>query len=178
MIKAGIINQVIDIETYNNIGASSITMVNGSGCEKETIETIEKKLSEYENINYDICFLLKQDEIKNIMSNKGFYNFIVKDLTNFVMLYIVDTEFNGEICRFGYIYKWFFENEESKIRTLKIVINYCIKNDIFDTISVLDTLDIEYKELQFLRGTSGLNYYGHNIQLPKIKKHRNGMITV
>lgn len=178
MIKAGIINQVIDIKTYNDIGARSITMINGSGCEKEIIEKIEKKLSEYDDINYDICFLLNEMEIKDIMSNKDFYNFMFKDLTDFVMIYRVDAEFNGEICRFGYLYKWFFENEESKIRTMKMVINYCKKNDIFDTISVLDTLDIDYEELQFLRGTTGLNYYGYNIKLPKIKKHRNGLITV
>lgn len=147
-------------------------------------------LINYNNkLNYDIYDQKTKSDIKNILTNKSFYNFLIIDKTtnqiqDFISLYNLVTKnlITNSHSRNGYLYILTTkENDDYKSCIIEYISEYCYNHDLFDMITIMDIMEQgvdKYKRLKLLNGTGELYYYLYNINLYDIEPFKNGLITI
>jgi hypothetical protein len=153
------------------------------------INQLHDKLFNINKINYDIFDYKSKTDIKNILLNKSFYNFLIinpetDEIKDFICLYNLITKniINNISSRNGYFYIFMtLENDTYKFNIIEYISEYSFKNNLFDMITVMNVMENGFDDnihFKILNGSSNLYYYMYNLQLPQIHPSKNGLITI
>jgi hypothetical protein len=152
------------------------------------INIIHKKLNKFQSSKYAIYKEFSKTELRHILQNKSFHNFIVLDkndiVQDFISFYEI-TVYNHDLdvsYKNSSIYIMFFEQyqQQNVFNVLESVGKYCKDNNIIDVLSLYDIFPIEnyYKNLKFLKGQGFSNYYMFNYKMAPIPNHLNGYTPI
>lgn len=156
---------------------------------RQLVEQLYNLLLHNNKLNYDIFDLKTKDDIKNILTNKSFYNFLIinketRKIEDFISLYNLITRniINNLQSRNGYFYIFMTTKDDNyKSNIIEYISEYCYKNDLVDMITIMEIMETnfdKYKRLKLLRGSGELYYYLYNIKLSNIEGYKNGLITI
>lgn len=134
--------------------------------------------------SYDIYEIVTLHEFQETFLNKMFHHFIIYDqlskIVAYVSLFRLDTcniRLNQSI-KTGYYYYMFFDDKTSISSYLEYINQYMYEHGIFDILTFTDIFDINYNDINCVKGSSYLRYYFYNLKIPQINNQRNGMITI
>jgi hypothetical protein len=153
------------------------------------VNEIHDKLFYINQINYDIFDYKSKHDIRNILLNDSFYNFLIinpetNEIKDFICLYnlITKNTINNISSRNGYFYIFMtLENDTYKFNLIEYISKYSFENDLFDMITVMDIMENGYlkdKHFKILNSSTKLYYYMYNLQLSQIEPFKNGLITI
>lgn len=154
-----------------------------------TIDQIYDKLLYINKVNYDIFDYKSKNDIKNILLNNSFYNFIIinsetNEIKDYICLYNLDTKnINDNVsCTNGYFYIFMTLGDDNyKFNLIEYITQYCFQNKLFDMLTIMNIMENGYltdKHYKILASSTKLYYYMYNLQLKEIKPFRNGLITI
>jgi hypothetical protein len=149
----------------------------------DIIDTIYNRILDYSKKTYTIFDHITRDQIISIFENKTFHHFLFYQgdtITNYVCLFKLDTTFDLGICRNGMLFSLFLEFlSETHIKNIfDSISNYCYNHDLFDVITLTDLFDVNYQNINFLKGTASLNYHIYNLETQCVKPCKNGLVTI
>lgn len=153
------------------------------------VNQIHDKLLFINKNNYDIFDYKSKDDIKKLLLNKSFYNFLIinkhnDEIEDFICLYNLITKniVNNNYSRNGYFYIFMTsKNDTFKYNIIEYISEYSFTNNLFDMIILMNVMEngfddnIHYK---ILNTSSKLYYYMYNLKLPQIHPSKNGLVTI
>lgn len=153
------------------------------------VNEIHDKLIQVNKLNYNIFDYKSKTDIKNILLNDSFYNFIIinpktSEIKDYICLYnlITKNTTNNVLSRNGYFYILMtLENDDYKFNIIEYISKYSYENNLFDMITVMDIMKNGYlkdKHFKILNTSTKLYYYIYNIRLQEIQPFKNGLITI
>lgn len=153
------------------------------------VDEIHDKLLNINKLNYDIFDYKSKTDIKNILLNNSFYNFLIinkktNEIKDYICLYNLVTKniTNNILSRNGYFYIFMTsENDEYKFNIIEYISKFSFENDLFDIITIMDIMEHGYlkeKHFKILNTSTKLYYYMYNLRLQEIKPFKNGLITI
>jgi hypothetical protein len=157
-----------------------------TGCDIDsTLATcLYDKYINYCKNTYDIYEFINYDDFKRGFLNKMFHHFIIynkdKSIVSYVSLFRLDT-FNVNLkdsIKTGYYYYMFFDDKSNIVNYLEYINKYIYDNKIFDILTFTDIFDINYSNMNCIKGSSIMRYYFYNMKIPRLINSRNGMITI
>lgn len=154
-----------------------------------TVNKLYDKLNNINKINYDIFDYKSKVDIKNILLNSSFYNFIIinsetNDIKDYICLYNLDTKNinNDIVSRNGYFYMFMSLGDDNyKFNLIEYISKYCYLNNLFDMLTLMDIMEKGYltdKHYKILNSSTKLYYYMYNLRLKEIQPFKNGLITI
>ncbi len=166
----------------NNISTKHIKYINGSGCDA-IFDTIYTKLLKYSKNTYTVFDHITRDHIRDIFENKSFHHFLFYNddfITDYICMFKLNTVSNLGICRNGVLFALFLDTDsEAHLKNIfDNVSEYSLNNDLLDVITMTDLFDVNYKNIKFLKGTESLNYHIYNLETPRTKPCKNGLVTI
>lgn len=155
---------------------------------ENTIDQIYDKLMLINKINYDIFDYKSKDDIRKILLNNAFYNFLIVNkqtgkIEDFISLYNLVTKniTNNVSSRNGYFYIFMTtKDDKHKFNLIEYISEYIYKNNLLDMITFMDIMERGFNDTHYkiLNGSSKLYYYIYNLKLPRIDSFKNGLITI
>ena len=150
------------------------------------VDEIHDKLFYINKINYDIFDYKSKNDIRNILLNSSFYNFIItnpetNEIKDYICLYNLVTKniTNNISSRNGYLYIFMtLENDTYKFNLIEYINEYIFKHNLLDLITLMDITSDKYKTFKILNSSNKLYYYMYNLQLSQIEPFKNGLITI
>ena len=153
------------------------------------VNEIHDKLIYINQVNYYIFDYKSKQDIRNILLNESFYNFIIintktNEIEDYICLYnlITKNTVNNISSRNAYFYIFMtLKNDDYKFNIIEYISEYSFKNNLFDMITVMDIMEKGYlkdKHFKLLNSSTKLYYYMYNLQLSEIEPFKNGLITI
>lgn len=147
------------------------------------VDNLYSKYLAFCKVTYDIYEIVSLDEFKRSFMNKMFHHFIVykkNKIMAYISLFRLDTMYKciQTSIKAGYYYYMFFDGKLNITNCLEVVNKYIYDHSIFDILTFTDIFDINYNDINCIKGSSYLRYYFYNMKLPNISNKRNGMITI
>jgi hypothetical protein len=189
-----------DKDQFNqvNLGKDNeyeLIYINGGKTSKNQYEIQDICINIYDSVlnyskhNYDIFDHISLDNIRHIMKNMSFHNFLfvsntkttqisVKNYFCFFNLDSLEKNTNKTLTN-GYLFIMFLDNStrNSHSRCLQMIIDYCYKNQIFDMITLTNILT-HFDGIKYIEGAGLLKYYMFNMEINKYDESRNGLVTI
>lgn len=159
------------------------------------VNIIHEKLYNYQRDNHFLFQVHSHNDIKNMLTNPRFHNFIFLDKENnneivyFVNFYELDFYYDNVSFMFHpktnfkniYLYSCFFKNKENVNNVLELIHKYLYENNITDLTNIFDIFgysDKDFYNMKLLKNANKIYYYTVNFEIPEIQSRFNSMITI
>jgi hypothetical protein len=143
------------------------------------VDTIFNLLNNYRSNTYTIYKSYTKQDIEEMLSNRNFYKFIIRDqnnvINNFICLYCYD----NTNCKNAMVYSIFLKHLSSDYISyiLEFISEYCYNNNLCDMICLENFIDIfGYKIYKLSKMNLDCYYYCE--QFNKINPCKNGLISL
>jgi hypothetical protein len=146
----------------------------------DIIDILYEKLISYNQQNYNVYNKIDKMDFKNVLDNNVFHKFIIRDNNDTILDFVcVYSTTNNNIID-GIVFQMFFNKSDinSISYTLECIYEFCFFNNLFDTITLPNFLNLkpyQYRTLKLLLKKQIFYYYIYNISMPVILPFKNGL---